>query len=147
MRRPFATLFLLAITSPLAAQARPAAHHTAAAAGQAAADTMFENRPLSAWIADLKAAAPATRNHAAYAIAGMGPAAASAVPALIATLSDPASSVRYPAAYALGEIGPAAESAIPALLKLVDDPNEEVGFIARKSLKKLGHPVPIPSDD
>ena len=147
MRRTIVTLLLAtAAAVPLSAQTKPAAHHPATVA-VATGDTVLDGRPLSAWIADLKAPAPATRNNAAYTIARMGPAAKDAVPALIVALGDEASSVRYPAAFALGEIGPAAESAIPVLLKLVDDPNDEVGFMARKSLKKLGHPVPIPSDD
>jgi HEAT repeat protein len=123
------------------AKAVPAATHTAAA------EPEFNGRPLSAYIAELKADAPATRNAAAYAIASMGPAARSAVPALIIALGDDSPTVRYPAALALGEIGPGAESAVPALQKLVEDQNDEVGFMARHSLKKLGHPVAIPEAD
>src|SRR5688572_18033698 len=46
-------------------------------------EPVSSGRTLSAWIADLKAPAPQTRNAAAYEIAGMGPAAVAAVPALI----------------------------------------------------------------
>ncbi len=46
----------------------------------------FQGHPLHELIADLKAAAPMTRNAAAYSIAGIGPAAAPAVPALIEAL-------------------------------------------------------------
>ena len=66
----------------------------------------FQDRPLSAWIADLKGMAPYTRNQAAYAIGSMGPAAKAAVPALIEALSDPEPTVRFPACIALKEIGP-----------------------------------------
>ena len=58
----FGAVILLG-SSSLAAQAKPAQSKEPVSAG----------RPLSQWIADLKAAAPQTRNAAAYEIAGMGP--------------------------------------------------------------------------
>jgi hypothetical protein len=59
-------------------------------------EPVSSGRPLSQWIADLKGLAPQTRNAAAYEIAGMGPAAAAAVPALIEALDDPVPAVRFP---------------------------------------------------
>jgi HEAT repeat protein len=95
-------------------------------------------RPLSAWVADLKAAAPQTRNAAAYEISGMGPAAAAAVPALIVSLDDPAAAVRVPVTVALGEIGPAAEAAVPKLLKVMqEDINDEVAAGAKRAIKHI----------
>jgi HEAT repeat protein len=95
-------------------------------------------RSLSQWIADLKAAAPQTRNAAAYEISGMGPAAAAAVPALIESLDDPAPAVRFPVTVALGEIGPAAEAAVPRLLKVMEeDINDEVAAGAKRALKHI----------
>ena len=57
-------------------------------------DPVADGRPLSRWVRDLKAESPQTRNAAAYEIAGMGPAAAPAVPALIEALDDPVAAVR-----------------------------------------------------
>jgi HEAT repeat protein len=94
--------------------------------------------PISQLIADLKAAAPYTRNGAAYQLAHMGPAAAPAVPALIEALSDPVASVRYPVTIALREIGPAAKAAVPALKKVVeDDINDEVAASAKQALRRI----------
>jgi HEAT repeat protein len=94
--------------------------------------------PISQLIADLKAAAPQTRNGAAYELAHMGPAAAPAVPALIEALGDPAASVRYPVTIALREIGPAAKAAVPALKKVVDDDiNDEVAASAKQALRHI----------
>ncbi|MGH7702272.1 MAG: HEAT repeat domain-containing protein [Gemmatimonadales bacterium] len=110
----------------------------------AGGEPTFQDRPLSAWMQDLNAPAPYTRNAAAYAISSMGPAAKSAVPALIASLEDPAAAVRFPVAYALGEIGPDAIAAVPALTKTMDDVNDDVAFMARKAIKKITGTAPEP---
>jgi HEAT repeat protein len=102
-------------------------------------------RPLSQWIADLKAAAPQTRNAAAYEIAGLGPAAAAAVPALIEALDDPVPSVRFPVTVALLEIGPAAKAAVPRLQQMVEEElNDEIAASARRALKRID-PAAVPS--
>lgn len=100
-------------------------------------EPQYDGRSLSSWVSDLKGAAPLTRTTAAYALAGMGPAAKPAVPALIEALGDEVSAVRFPVAYALGEIGEGATDAVPALEKLLDDRNDDIVHIARKSLKKI----------
>jgi hypothetical protein len=101
-------------------------------------EPVAEGRPLSQWVTDLKAPAPQTRNAAAYAISGMGPAAAPAVPALIAALDDPDPAVRFPVTVALGEIGPAASAAVPRLKKMMDeDVNDEVAAAARRALRHI----------
>ena len=95
-------------------------------------------RPLSEWIADLKAQAPVVRNGAAYEIAGMGPAAAAAVPALIEALGDPMPAVRFPITVALGEIGPAAAAAVPRLKQMMEeDLNDEVAAGARRAIRHI----------
>src|SRR5918998_5743793 len=95
-------------------------------------------RPLSEWIADLKGLSPQTRNAAAYEIAGMGPAAAAAVPALIEALDDPIPAVRFPGTVALMEIGPAAKAAVPRLLTMMDEEiNDEIAASARRALKRI----------
>jgi len=95
-------------------------------------------RPLREWIADLKAAAPAIRNAAAYEIAGIGPAAAAAVPALIEALDDPAAVVRFPVTVALGEIGPGAAAAVPRLKQMMEeDLNDEIAAAARRAIRRI----------
>jgi HEAT repeat protein len=124
------------IGSPsLSAQAKPAHSKEPVSAG----------RPLSQWIADLKAPAPQTRNAAAYEIAGMGAQAAAAVPALIEALDDPAPSVRFPVTVALLEIGPAAKAAVPRLQQMVDEEiNDEIAASARRALKRID-PAAVPT--
>lgn len=113
--------------------AAPAAH-----AQGAAKDPVADGRPLSAWIADLKAEAPQTRNAAAYEISGLGPAAAPAVPALIEALDDPSTTVRFPVTVALGEIGPAAADAVPRLKKMMDEEvNDEIAAAAKRAIRRI----------
>jgi HEAT repeat protein len=122
-------------TSALAAQARPAQSKEPVSAG----------RPLSQWIADLRAPAPQTRNAAAYEIAGMGTEAAAAVPALIEALDDPVPSVRFPVTVALMEIGPAAKAAVPRLRQMMDEEiNDEIAASARRALKRID-PAAVPT--
>lgn len=113
---------------------------TTAASAQATAvkDPVTDGRPLSAWVADLKADAPQVRNAAAYEISGLGPAAAPAVPALIEALDDPAPTVRFPVTVALGEIGPGAAAAVPRLKKMMDDEvNDEIAAAAKRALRRI----------
>jgi HEAT repeat protein len=108
-------------------------------------EPMSNGRSLSEWIADLKAPAPQTRNAAAYEIAGMGPAAAAAVPALIVALDDPSPAVRFPVTIALLEIGPAAKAAVPKLQQMMDEEiNDEIAASARRALKHID-PAAVPS--
>jgi len=131
---------LLTLAAAASAQQRSASH----------AQPSWRGRPLSAWVQDLKTAqAPYSRNMAAYAISGMGPAAASAVPALIEALNNPdeVNTVLYPIEVALREIGPAAAAAVPALQKKVDYPNDDVSHMARQALKAItGVEVPKPAN-
>ena len=125
---------ILATTSGLA-QSAPAATR----------EPIAEGRPLSAWIAELKAPAPETRNAAAYQIAGMGPQAAAAVPALIEALDDPIAAVRYPVTVALLEIGPAARAAVPRLRQMMEEEiNDEIAAGARRALKHID-PSAVPA--
>lgn len=117
------------------------------AEAQSQKEPTHDGRPLSAWIADLKAPAPATRNAAAYAIGGMGPAAKAAVPALVQVLhedTDPA--VRFPVCIALREIGPDAKDAVPALTEALDDRNEDVAAMARKAIRSITGTDPRPPE-
>ncbi len=96
------------------------------------------NAQLTALIADLKAPAPSSRNAAAYEIAGLGPAAAAAVPALIEALDDEVAAVRFPVTVALGEIGPAAAAAVPRLKQMMEeDLNDEVAAGAKRAIRHI----------
>ncbi|HEY8259439.1 MAG TPA: HEAT repeat domain-containing protein [Gemmatimonadales bacterium] len=113
----------------------PSIHAQAAASAK---DTIVDGRPLSEWVADLKAAAPQTRNAAAYEISGLGPAGAPAVPALIEALDDPNASVRFPVTVALGEIGPGASAAVPKLKKMMDEEiNDEIAASAKRAIRRI----------
>lgn len=117
----------------------------AEAQSQKPAEPEFQGRSLSSWVADLRdAAAPYTRNKAAYAIGGMGADARSAVPALIAALQDPEPTVRFPVCIALREIGPDAKAAVPALTEALDDRNDDVAAMARKALIRITGEDPRP---
>ena len=122
---------------------------TAAASAQTAATVAKEpvsgGRSLSEWIADLKGLAPQTRNAAAYEIAGMGPAAAAAVPALIEALDDPVAAVRFPVTVALMEIGPAAKAAVPRLRVMMEEEiSDEIAASARRALRHID-PSAVPA--
>jgi HEAT repeat protein len=126
---------------------------TASASAQAtvakakAKEPVSDGRKLSEWIADLKGAAPQTRNAAAYEIASMGPEAAAAVPALIVALDDPVPAVRFPVTIALLEIGPAAKAAVPRLLTMVDEEiNDEIAASARRAIRHID-PASVPPRD
>src|SRR3954454_21386987 len=109
-------------------------------------EPVADGRTLSQWIADLKATSPQTRNAAASEIAGMGPAASSAFPALSEALDDPSAAVRFPVTVALLEIGPAAKAAVPRLQQMVDEEiNDEIAASARRALKHI-EPAAIPSE-
>jgi len=130
------SVVLFALSSSVWAQARPAHSKEPVSSG----------RPLSQWIADLKAPAPQTRNAAAYELAGMGSDAAPAVPALIEALDDPVPAVRYPVTIALLEIGPAAKAAVPRLKQMMDEEiNDEIAASARRALKHID-PAAVPSE-
>ncbi len=104
----------------------------------AAQEPESRGRPLSELIADLKAAAPVIRNAAAYEIAGIGPAAAAAVPALIEALDDPMPAVRFPVTVSLGEIGAGAAAAVPRLKQMMEeDLNDEVAAAARRAIRHI----------
>jgi HEAT repeat protein len=118
------------------------------AQAQKSKEPSFDGRSLSSWVADLDAAAPYTRNKAAYAIGGMGASAKAAVPALIKVLNDQDAppTVRYPVCVALREIGPEAKEAVPALTAALDDRNEDVAAMARQALRHITGEDPRPTE-
>src|SRR5688572_14485374 len=138
LRRIIGTLGMAALTVVAVASAQTSAVKTK--------EPVSSGRPLSEWIADLKGLSPQTRNAAAYEIAGMGPAAVAAVPALIELLDDPIPAVRFPATVALMEIGPGAKAAVPRLQKMVDEEiNDEIAASARRALRRIdASAVPSP---
>lgn len=127
----------IVITSPGSAQATPAQTK----------EPVADGRPLSQWVKDLKAQSPQTRNAAAYEIAGLGPAASAAVPALIVALDDPVAAVRFPVTVALMEIGPAAKAAVPRLQQMMaEEINDEIAASARRALRRID-PAAVPSTE
>jgi HEAT repeat protein len=125
----------LGLAAGAAAQATPAK----------AQEPVSHGQTLSEWIVDLKGLAPQTRNAAAYEIAGMGPAAVMAVPALIEALDDPSAVVRFPVTVALGEIGPGAKAAVPRLQQMVDEEiNDEIAASARRAIRHI-EPRAVPT--
>jgi HEAT repeat protein len=112
-----------------------------------AKEPVSDGRTLTEWISDLKALAPQSRNAAAYEIAGMGPEAVRAVPALIEALDDPSPVVRFPVTVALGEIGPGAKAAVPRLQQMAEEEiNDEIAASARRALKRID-PAAVPPSD
>jgi HEAT repeat protein len=110
-------------------------------------EPISNGRTLSQWIIDLKARAPQTRNAAAYEIAGMGPAAVRAVPALIEALDDPSPVVRFPVTVALLEIGPGAKAAVPRLQQMIEEEiNDEIAASARRALRHIDPDAVPPTD-
>ena len=129
LARAFGALTLILALTTGSASAQDAAK------GQ---EPVSRGRPLSEWIADLKAAAPATRNAAAYEIASLGPTAKPAVPALIEALDDPDAAVRFPVTVALGEIGPDAAAAVPRLKQMMfEEINDEIAAAARRAIRHI----------
>ena len=82
-----------------------------------------------------------TRWNAARTIGKIGPAAASAVPALAAALQAPAATIREHAAEALGDIGPPAAAAVQPLAAVLHDSAPRVRRDAVRSLGQIGQPA------
>jgi hypothetical protein len=85
-------------------------------------------------IPELADSVPEFRQHAAYILGEIGPAASNAVPALIINLDDkdmgehggPSIPVRAWTAEALGKIGPAASNAVPKLQSMLQHPESQL---------------------
>jgi TolA-binding protein len=133
IRRSITALFVLSAVATASAFAQSSGTKPKAKAG----DPIVQDRPLSAWIADLSGDAPYTRVSAAYAVGSAGAAAKAAIPALMANLDSENATVRYSSTLALGEIGPDAAAAVPALQKELDDRNDDVAHMAKKALKQI----------
>ena len=92
--------------------------------------------PLLAWA--LSSDVPGVRWRAAYILAGVGPAAASAAPALVRALRDPDERVRWAAAVALASLAPAGSHAVPALTRALGDTSPLVAAAAALALVPRG---------
>lgn len=104
---------------------------------------LYQGRSAPDWIEQLQTeSTPIARSEAAYALAGMGPAAREGVPALTAALKDESPNVRWAAAWALGEIGPPAASAIPALTAAQQDENGSVRWVAGRAMRHIRNTPP-----
>jgi lysophospholipase L1-like esterase len=100
----------------------------------------------SSAVADLTRALAREETNAvvAAAIARIGPAAASAVPALVEALRSPDADRRWRAARTLGRIGPAAAPAVEPLAAALGDENGVVRQHAARALGRIG-PAARPS--
>jgi len=107
-------------------------------AAPAAADVTYRGVPLSAYVKQLKGKDVKAQLDAIYAIQGMGPVAAAAVPDLVPFLSAQDWFVRTAAMKALSEIGPASAPAAPRLAEALSDQNADVRRAAAQTLVKLG---------
>lgn len=97
--------------------------------------------PVASLLSRLKSSSAKERERSALALAGLGPQAAAAVPALIPALkSDPDPRVRACAALALASITKGSDHAIPFLRGALDDPHPGVRSSAVQALGKIGTP-------
>ncbi len=95
-------------------------------------------RPLSAWMAELKDPGSAVRTQAALALGDLGPAAREAEAVLTAALRDPDPEVRYAAVAALGAIVPEGKAAVEGMARALVDDDWFVRFAAAQALQNLG---------
>src|SRR5688572_19732583 len=91
----------------------------------------YKDRPLSAWVADLKAKDAATRKGAAKALSELGSEAASAASALGELLRDEELEVRREAAQALPCLG---RRAVPVLAAALKDRGRTTRKLAAEAL-------------
>jgi HEAT repeat protein len=85
-----------------------------------------------------------TRDSAAFALAAIGPSAATAVPELIKALKyDPENYLATPFAFALGRIGPAASRAVPALIEALEVQDSNVDSHVAEALGRIGSAAAI----
>ena len=99
---------------------------------------IHEKKGVTYWIGRLRSRRANIRIEAASALGDIGPAAASAVPALSNALEDEEWIVRSAAAMSLGGIGPPAKSAVSALTNALEDEDEDVREEAASALGKIG---------
>jgi HEAT repeat protein len=78
------------------------------------------------------------REHVAYVLGRIGPAAAPAVPALTSLISDPDERVAQEAILALAAIGPDAKAAVPSLISGIKTPDNPNAHAAAFALGKIG---------
>lgn len=137
-------------------------------AGCGKEEAVFQGKPTSSWVKQLKSADAAARQEAAKALGNLGAegvfglavalrdespdvrmAAADslsnigteakpALPALTAALKDPEKTVRTRAAFALGNVAPEDVSVVPSLIDLLQDTDLEVRRHAALALGRLG---------
>jgi HEAT repeat protein len=95
-------------------------------------------RPVSAWMAELKDPSSAVRTQAALALGEIGPAAREAEAALTLALRDPDPEVRYAAVAALGAVVPEGKAAVEGMARALADDDWFVRLAAAQALQNLG---------
>ena len=132
MRTYLVVLFSVMVTTGVQAQ-----QHSASTM-----DTIFEGRPIRAWIAQL-ADTPVVRSvQARQAVRRMGERARPYLPAITELLAGSSIMGRVGAANALGDLGSVAAPAIPALVRAMSDPLPPVRTAAAEALGDIGVATP-----
>jgi RNA polymerase sigma factor (sigma-70 family) len=103
------------------------------ASGQDSQELLYQDKPASYWLKQLKDRDPTFRQKAIEAVGGLAEVDRSLIPVLIDCLKDPWISDQ--AARRLGNIGPPAEAAIPALIETVR--SERPGIDYRSAIGAL----------
>jgi HEAT repeat protein len=96
------------------------------------------NRPICAWIAELRDPSSVVRVQAALALAELGPAAREAEAALAQALRDPDAELRYAAVVALGAIVAEGKTAVDQMARALADDDWFVRLAAAQALQNLG---------
>jgi len=107
-------------------------------AGCGRKEAVFQGKPTSYWVKQLKGINNEARVEAADALGVMGPDAKGAKAALTLALKDEDTAVRQRAACALGRIDPHDAAVVPPLVALLKDQDVEVRRQAALALGRLG---------
>jgi HEAT repeat protein len=99
--------------------------------------TLAHGQPVSHWVEALRDPDPVVRMKAVKILGNVGPADATAIPALITAVKDADFAVRDEAVLALLKIGPAARDAIPVLTEAQHDEDPTVRSHAAKALARI----------
>ncbi len=100
--------------------------------------TAAGGKPVVHWVESTHSPDPKVRKEAVFKLGNVGPADASAFPAIVEALRDKDPKVRSEAIFAVLKFGPRAAEAAAELAELRDrDPNAEVRGHALRALEKL----------
>ena len=101
-------------------------------------EPLYKGKPLSHWVGLLKEEDALDREEAVEVIAGAGPAAKAALPALAGLLKDASPPVRFKAAVAVWKVGRQGKEAAPALVEVLKDPRNGSRLLAAQTAAEIG---------